>query len=450
VTTQEERAIPVVRLRDLHPTLRLRLAIAFVERMLNTMVIPVMAIYLSAELGAATAGLLILTSVGVAVVAGLSSGHFADVFGRRRALLAGAVTMTVGFGGMTLAVSPAWSAPLAVFAFYLVQMAAASFVQPVHDAVIIDLTVPAERKVVYALNYWTFNIALAAGALLAGFLYNGHLVGMLGGAAAAALVAALLTYRFLDESAPPSARLGRGGGSAGEVVRDYLAVFRDRRFMMLLGAMTLILGLEMQRTSGYVAVHVAQDVPTQGLLPFGTWLPAVNGIQLVGLIHAANTVCVALLALSSERILRRVADRARIVVGVGIFTVACAVLATSDLAWVLLLAVLVLSIGELLHIPVMETVLAGAVPDHARAKYMAIFNLNVRGGLVIASVSLGLGAVVPPWGMAGTYLLLGLAATLLYLALLTPRRAPAADGGTPERPEGDRRDRTRGGAAPVA
>src|SRR5262249_53003796 len=161
---------PTVRLRDLHPTLRLRLGTAFIERTMATMAVPVMAVYLSAAVGAGTAGLLIVVSVAVAAAAGLSSGHFADVLGRRRALLVGAVAMTAGFGGMAIAASPLWSSPIAVFLFYTLQAAAASFIQPVHEAIIIDVTVPAQRKVVYTINYWSFNIAWGAGALLAVFL----------------------------------------------------------------------------------------------------------------------------------------------------------------------------------------------------------------------------------------------------------------------------------------
>jgi len=409
---------PVVRLRDLHPTLRLRLVIAFVERALNTMVIPLMAIYLAAHFGSGPAGLLILGSVGVAVIASLSSGHFADVVGRRRTLLVGALAMAVGFTGMAVAAAPWWSSPLTVFVFYLLQAAAAAFIQPVHDAVIIDVTVPEERKAVYTINYWSFNIALATGALLGGFLYNHHFMGLLVGASVCALGASLLTYLFLEETAPPLPRaLDAAGTVAKEVVRGYAVAVKDRRFMMLLIAMTLILGLEMQRTSGYVAVRIAQDVPTQSLLPFDIGVPNVTGIQLLGILQASNTVCVVLLALVSERLMRRFDDRKRILIGVALFTVACVILATSDVASILLIAMLVLTLGELMHIPVMQTVLAGVVPERSRTRYMAVFNLNVRGGMVIASLSLSAGTLLSPWGMAGLYVVLGLCAAMLYCSL---------------------------------
>ena len=41
--------------------------------------------------------------------------------------------------------------------------------------------------------------------------------------------------------------------------------------------------------------------------------------------------------------------------------------------------------------------LADLVPEQARTKYMAVFNLNVRLALLIASLCMTLGAVVSRW-----------------------------------------------------
>lgn len=196
--------------------------------------------------------------------------------------------------------------------------------------------------------------------------------------------------------------------------------------MALFLAMTLVLGLEMQRTSGFVAIHLAEDVPTQGLLPFGIG-PPVTGIELLGILQAVNTVGVAILALFSQRFLRRLDDRRSVVLGLALFTAGCVALAVGDFAVVLLLAMLVITVGELMHIPAMQAVLASVVPDHARSRYMAVFHLNARGGMIIASLSLGLGAIVSPAGMAVVYVALGAGAILLYRSLWTVR-APTPKG----------------------
>jgi uncharacterized membrane protein len=51
-----------------------------------------------------------------------------------------------------------------------------------------------------------------------------------------------------------------------------------------------------------------------------------------------------------------------------------------------------------------------------------VFNLNVRGGMVIAALSLSAGAVLSSWGMAVVYGLIGAGACRLYWSLLTAER----------------------------
>ena len=78
-----------------------------------------------------------------------------------------------------------------------------------------------------------------------------------------------------------------------------------------------------------------------------------------------------------------------------------------------------------MHIPVMQALLAEIVPEEARTRYMAVFNLNLRGGLMIASLSLTMGALLPPSAMAGLYVVLGALAVKLYRPLLRASPPPA-------------------------
>jgi len=86
--------------------------------------------------------------------------------------------------------------------------------------------------------------------------------------------------------------------------------------------------------------------------------------------------------------LKRLNDRFRLYVGVGLFTLGTIVMAISNSGWILLAAMLVLTIGELLNVPVQQAMLADLVPERSRTRYMAIFNLNVRLVLERAFLSL--------------------------------------------------------------
>src|SRR5262249_51045183 len=133
--------------------------------------------------------------------------------------------------------------------------------------------------------------------------------------------------------------------------------------------------------------HIA-DQRRQVLISAGSAHLSVSGIELLGIVQAANTIAIVIAGLAVERMLRGMSDAWRINLGVSLFAVSCVILATAGMAWVLLAAVGVLTLGELMHIPVMQAVLARTVPDDARAGYMAVFNLNERGGAMIAALSL--------------------------------------------------------------
>lgn len=419
--------IAVPRLRDLHPSLRLRIAVGFAERFLNTMVVPLTTVFLARHAGPATAGLLLLASVLLSIVAGLAAGYLAERYGRRRALVASAGLMCAGFTVMAAGAvgAGAWAVPV-TYAGYLAQAAAGAFIRPVHDAVMLDVTRPQERRIVYAFNYWSVNFALGAGALTGSFLYAGHFAALLAGSAVILAAATAATYRFFTETARPQARDG-GPGWRALLSRSYLAPLRDRSFMRVTVAMTVILGLEMQRTSGFIAVHIADQRPQVLISAGSTHLP-VSGVELLGIVQAANTIAIVIAGLAVERMLRGMSDAWRVNLGACLFAVSCVVLATSGMAWVLIAAVGVLTLGELMHIPVMQSVLARTVPDDARAGYMAVFNLNVQGGGMIAALSLTAAPLLGTTGIVMWYVLLGAAACYLYAPLV---HCPAPRPGVP-------------------
>ena len=348
----------------------------------------------------------------------LFRSYLAERYGRRRALLASAGLMTAGF--TVMAAGAASRAVVPIYAGFGVQAIAGSFIRPVHDAVLLDVTRPEERRFVYAFNYWSVNLALGVGALTGTFLYAGHLTALLAGAAVVMAAATVLTFTYFAETAGPRTRADLRDWR-GMLARSYLAPLRDRSFLRVVLAMTVILGLEMQRASGFIGVHIA-DQRRQMLISAGHVHLSVTGVELLGVVQATNTVAIVIAAMFVERVLRNMRDTWRINVGIGIFAGCCMVLATAGAAWVLLAAVLLLTVGELMHIPAMQAVLARVVPDDARAGYMAVFNLNERGGVMIAALTLTAAPVLGTAGLVLSYGLLGATAIYLYAPLV---RSPA-------------------------
>jgi DHA1 family multidrug resistance protein B-like MFS transporter len=326
----------------LHRTVRIRLGLAFVSKLIDAMILTFIAIYLAARVGLALTGALILVFAVFAVFGMLAGGHISERRGRRPVLIAGDLIGCTFLVLMATAYYGDWG-PLAVYFSYAIAKFGSNMALPANDATIIDVTPPADRKYVYTVSYWVVNLALGAGALAGGFLYNSHFGAVIIGGAIGLGGALIVTVLFVSETKPESAAAEPSARRTGfrQFVDGYRVVLVDSTFRRLIIAASLALTLEGQMNS-YIGIRLSDGMPKQHLLPFLT----VGGVQMLGLLKAENTIMVVILALFVNGLLRPVSDRIRLYAGIAMYTAGFAVLAVDNTPWVLLLACLVLTFGE--------------------------------------------------------------------------------------------------------
>jgi MFS transporter, DHA1 family, multidrug resistance protein B len=406
---------------ELHRNVRVRIGLAFVHKLIDAMILTFIAIYLASRVGIATTGALILLFAVFAVFGMLLGGHLSEKWGRRPVLIVGDVIGTAFLVLMTVAYFADWG-PLAVYFSYAIVKFGTNMALPANDSTIIDVTPPEDRKYVYTVNYWVINLALGGGALLGGFLYGAHFGAVILGGAIGMGFALLVTVLLVAETKPESATTAAPAKLRGlaQFVEGYKVVLVDSTFRRLIIIATLVLTLEGQLSTA-IGIRLSNDFGTQFVFPFGD----VGGVQMLGVLKAVNTVLVVLLALKVNTMLRRLPDRTRIYVGIPLYVGGFAVLAVTNTAWVLLAAVVVLTIGELMNTPVQQALLAELAPEQGRPRYMAAYYLHIRFGQVVNSLLISLSAVLSTQGMAGIYLLFGVVILLQYRVILARRPAPA-------------------------
>lgn len=403
--------------------LRLRIAVGFVNRLVDAMVTAFVAVYLAAAHGPARAGLLMAAVVALGVAGMLVGGHLCERWGRRPTLLAAESAGAAAFAAMALAAGR-WAAPVAVYVAYLVAKLAASVALPAHDAVVVDLSTPDTRRRVYAIAFWATNLALAVGALLGAAFYDGHFAAVIAGAAGCCALVAVSTALFVAESRPAGVAVSGPGWRA--FVTGYRPVVADRRFGRLVLAGTLLLAVEFQLVN-HIAVRLSTELPAQRLLAVGGWSFDVDGVAMVGLLRAENTVLVVAAALAAAALLRRVPDGVALAVGTALFTGGYMVLAVSRSGWLLLAAGLVLTVGELITVPVRQALLADLVPEAGRSRYLAVNNLTIRAAQLLAALCITVGSLVPAAVMAALYGAAGLVAAAQFRAVLAHRQHTRPD-----------------------
>lgn len=68
---------------DLHPNIRIRIITDFFTDLTQKSIIPFMAIYLSIQIGAGLAGLLLTVNIVASMIVGLWAGYWSDRIGRK-------------------------------------------------------------------------------------------------------------------------------------------------------------------------------------------------------------------------------------------------------------------------------------------------------------------------------------------------------------------------------
>ncbi|MEU9835001.1 MFS transporter [Streptosporangium sp. NPDC048047] len=447
-------------LKGIHPNIKLRIGIGFVQRLLDMMLIPLMIIHFSALYGPATAGLMTVVAAGVAIACTFLGGYLSDARGRRRTMLVSEVGCFVAAVCLALANSPWWESGIATYLFYLVNTALISVVRPASDAMIIDVSTPETRPRIYAVNYWATNVAFVVGSLLAGFLYGGHFFLILAAAAVLSGGVAVVTWRWISETRPAPA--GTAGGTTGEttagttagttggtdtgtaagpgtgrsgwllpLLRGYAAVLRDRVFARFFLSILLFTCIQVQ-LANYIGVRLSQEFPPQRLFDVGPWALDVDGVNMFGILRAISTFVVVCLALSATTIFRRLTDGQRIGGGTIVVTAGYMVLAVSNDPGVLITATVVFALGEIMTSPTRQALLADVVHPDARSMYMAVYQLQFRLAAVAGSLCVTLGTFVPPAAMSVLYGVFGAASCLLILSVLRARAAGARPEAVPQ------------------
>ncbi|MFF9347187.1 MFS transporter [Streptomyces sp. NPDC014734] len=407
-----------MKFRELHPNIKLRLGVGFVQRLLGIMLMPLLVIHLAKLYGPATAGVMTLVVGAAGIASNFLGGHLADVHGRRPLLVLGEAAAAVTFALIALANSPWWSSGWATFALFLLNTCASNMATPAADAMIIDVSAPENRTLVYTINYWSINLAFTFGALIGGFFYEGYFFELLTAATVLCVATTGVMWRWVTESAPEGAKEAATGVVA--MLRGYLTVARDRVFLRLLTAAVLMRAIEVQ-IGYYIAVRLADEFPVQTLATVGSWAPRVNGVEMLGILRAVNTALVVGLALFAGKMFGRLSDRARLYAGIVVFTAGYMVWAFSNTGWLLIAAAVALTLGELANVPVKQAILADLVDPAARTKYMAAYGLNARIGLLIGSACVTVGAFLSPLGMSALYGVWGAGALLVFRSLLRVR-----------------------------
>lgn len=407
----------LLKFKNLKKNLKVRIVTGFFQRIISQMIVPFISVYLASFYGATIAGFLTIIIIITGILSSFLGGYVSDNKGRRPVILIAEFTSFLALLLMALFNSPWIINPIITYILFLVSNALTFFSKPALDAMVIDITTPKERKYVFSINYWSINLSISIAAIIGSIFYQNYFFEVLVSCSIGTLVIFIVFLLFIKESKPDIILKPINENSpTNNFIRDYQKIIMNPIFLKFFIASVLMLGIESQLMY-YISVRLTEDFPTTKL--FHQW--SLSGLEVYSFLRFENTIGVVVLALCFKSVLRNYSDKSKFYVGIVLFTLGFSILGFSNSFWILVISMFVLTFGEIIYIPIKQAILSILVVDNHRTKYMAVYGLHQRFGMIIASLTLTISPFLNPYFISFIMIIMGIGSVFFYRSVINEK-----------------------------
>jgi MFS transporter, DHA1 family, multidrug resistance protein B len=409
----------MTRFRDYHINVKVRIAQIFLSDMVAGAIFPFLAIYFAGFFGAKITGILLLINVIVGMVVGLYGGYYADRVGRKKLMVVAGLIRMAAFIVMALVNSPLHTSPEITFLMALLVFASFGLDGPAADAMIIDITKPKERKGVYSLLYWSFNLAFAVGGILGALTFKNFLFELLLALAISSILSNILVIFVIKETIqnPDTSKQTK---VLRNMFKSYKEVAGDKVFIYFVLAGLLMQSLE-NNLENYIGVRLDNEMPTQSLFTMD-----VTGVEMLGFLKSENTIIVVILTVFITKWVAKKREDLTFLSSILIFTVGYVAVSYFNNIWLLFIFMAVATIGELMRVPIQSDFLASIPTDDKRSSYMAVNGMVFNGSMMLSSLFITLSAFLNKEMMSLLILGCGLISMFIIKSILPDLKARRA------------------------
>ncbi|MDX1994347.1 MAG: MFS transporter [bacterium] len=323
----------------------------FFNRIGASLIWPFITVFIREQTGAPLSSISVLLSIQAAAsLIGTSTiSAVMDRFGRKRAMLGGMVV----FSGVLLVMSQAttlwqWAVLIAVY----------GILHPVFyvgtNAMVADLVAPEQRTDAYALIRVISNLAIAVGPAVGGLLIVQSNLFAYTTTAFINIALVLPMALLIPETLPQKDDAQQQSGG-------YATVLRDRPFMTYISVF-LLLEIAIALVFNLLSVYTKEQY---GILE-----------DQYGRILAVNAIMVVLLQYTVTRITRRYPPFPVLTFGSLFYVVGLSGFALSSTVNHFILAMIVMTVGELIVSPTSTALVANIAPAAMRARYMGLYTMT--------------------------------------------------------------------------
>ncbi|HUP40555.1 MAG TPA: MFS transporter, partial [Vicinamibacterales bacterium] len=330
----------------------------FIDKIGGTIVFPFFALYITGKfhVGMTEAGILLGLLSLAGILGSVIGGGLTDRLGRRKLILFGLIASAVSALLLGSVNDFAWLFPVAALVGLFSEVGG-----PAHAAMIADILPKAQRQEGFGILRVVGNMAWLVGPTVGGFVARTSFFALFVIDAAISCTVAVLFYVFMAETKPaPHERDVEEGFF--QTFRNYRLVLADKAFVAFLVA-AVLMGMVYIQMYNSLSVYLRDN---HGIRPQG-----------YGVLLTSSAITVIAFQFWTMRVIKTQPQFLMMALGTLFYLVGFGMFGIVRAYWLFVMAVIVITIGEMIVMPTSQTLAAGFARMEMRGRYMAVFGFSV-------------------------------------------------------------------------
>ncbi|MFX1326428.1 MAG: MDR family MFS transporter [Promethearchaeota archaeon] len=343
--------------REYPRAFKILIFVTFIDRLGGFLLFPFFSLYITNRFGVGVTevGILIAIFSAGGIIGSMVGGALADKYGRRALALFGLITS--GIGSIVMGLVDNLSLFFIVAAVLGVL---GDFGGPARQAMVADLLTKEKQAEGFGLLRVAVNVSATIGPIFGGFLWKQSYMLLFIADAASSLATAVIMFIFIPET-KPKPQEGKHEESLIQTLLGYKEVLKDVVYVLFLtvSMLTVIVYMQLNSTLSIFLINFI------GMPP-----------EVFGFLISMNAIMVVVLQFWITKRISKYAPMKMMALGTLFYMIGFGMYGFVSETYLYFIAMAIVTIGEMIDIPVSQAAAANFAPEDKRARYMAAFGFH--------------------------------------------------------------------------